>query len=79
MADASPSGSGIQDPPSSIHDPRSAAPPLLLGSHLDTVIDAGKYDGALGVLIVIAANQPAVLLHKLILACVVLLRCLFGL
>jgi hypothetical protein len=30
-------------------------------------------------LIVIAANQPAVLLHKLILACVVLLKCLFGL
>lgn len=57
MADASPSGSGIQDPPSSIHDPRSAAPPLLLGSHLDTVIDAGKYDGALGVLIAIAALE----------------------
>jgi hypothetical protein len=30
------------------------------------------------VLIVIAANQPAVLLHKLILAGVVLLKCLFG-
>jgi hypothetical protein len=30
------------------------------------------------VLIVIAANQPAVLLHKLILTCVVLLKCLFG-
>ena len=26
-----------------------AAAPLLLGSHLDTVIDAGKYDGALGI------------------------------
>jgi allantoate deiminase len=32
-------------------------PPLLLGSHLDTVIDAGKYDGALGVLIAIAALE----------------------
>lgn len=31
--------------------------PLLLGSHLDTVIDAGKYDGALGVLIAIAALE----------------------
>ena len=31
------------------------------------------------VLIVIAANQPAVLLHKLRLTCVVLLKCLFGL
>ena len=25
-------------------------PPLLLGSHYDTVIDAGKYDGALGII-----------------------------
>ncbi len=31
--------------------------PLLLGSHLDTVIDAGKYDGALGVLIGLAALE----------------------
>jgi allantoate deiminase len=35
----------------------SSLPPLLLGSHLDTVIDAGKYDGALGVLIAIAALE----------------------
>ena len=28
---------------------------LLLGSHLDTVRDAGRYDGALGVLVAIAA------------------------
>ncbi len=34
-----------------------AARPLLLGSHIDTVIDAGKYDGALGVLIAIAALE----------------------
>jgi allantoate deiminase len=32
-------------------------PPLVLGSHLDTVIDAGKYDGALGVLIALAALE----------------------
>ena len=57
MADAQPSGSGINDPPSTIHDLRSPASPLLLGSHLDTVIDAGKYDGALGVLIAIAALE----------------------
>lgn len=31
--------------------------PLVLGSHLDTVIDAGKYDGPLGVLIAIAALE----------------------
>ncbi|WP_035611665.1 M20 family metallo-hydrolase [Haloferula sp. BvORR071] len=33
------------------------ARPLVLGSHIDTVIDAGKYDGALGVLIAIAALE----------------------
>jgi allantoate deiminase len=30
---------------------------LLLGSHLDTVRDAGKYDGALGVFVALAAAQ----------------------
>ncbi|HZT47819.1 MAG TPA: allantoate amidohydrolase [Hyphomicrobiaceae bacterium] len=30
------------------------APAIMLGSHIDTVIDAGKYDGALGVLAAIA-------------------------
>ena len=33
--------------------PDSAAPTLLMGSHLDTVRDAGKYDGILGVLLAI--------------------------
>ena len=33
---------------------RPNAPALLLGSHLDTVLDAGRYDGALGVLAAIA-------------------------
>jgi allantoate deiminase len=33
------------------------APVLLLGSHLDSVRDAGKYDGPLGVLVAIAAVQ----------------------
>ena len=32
-----------------------AAGTLLLGSHLDTVRDAGRYDGALGVLVALAA------------------------
>ena len=27
----------------------AGAPALLLGSHIDTVVDAGHYDGALGV------------------------------
>lgn len=63
IADASPSGSEVRDPPSTICHLPSPAPapapasPLLLGSHLDTVINAGKYDGALGVLIAIAALE----------------------
>ncbi|MET0511055.1 MAG: M20/M25/M40 family metallo-hydrolase, partial [Thermoleophilaceae bacterium] len=36
------------------------APSLLLGSHLDTVPDAGRYDGALGVLAGIAAVERLV-------------------
>jgi hydantoinase/carbamoylase family amidase len=32
----------------------SGAPALLLGSHIDTVRDAGRYDGTLGVLLAIA-------------------------
>ena len=36
---------------------RPDARPLLLGSHLDTVIDAGKYDGALGIVVAIAAME----------------------
>lgn len=27
------------------------APALLIGSHYDTVFDAGKYDGALGIIV----------------------------
>ncbi|KAK9829855.1 hypothetical protein WJX72_008267 [[Myrmecia] bisecta] len=38
-----------------------SAPVLLLGSHYDTVVDAGKYDGALGILVGIAAIKAAVL------------------
>ena len=34
-----------------------AAKPLLLGSHLDTVIDAGKYDGPLGIIAVLATLE----------------------
>jgi allantoate deiminase len=33
---------------------RPDAPAIMLGSHLDTVLDAGRYDGALGVLAAIA-------------------------
>ena len=31
------------------------APVLLMGSHYDTVIDGGRFDGALGVLVAVAA------------------------
>lgn len=37
--------------------PRRGARTLLLGSHLDTVRDAGKYDGPLGVLVALAAME----------------------
>jgi allantoate deiminase len=49
--------SPIPNPP--IPNPPIPNPPipLILASHLDTVIDAGKYDGALGVLIAIAALE----------------------
>jgi len=29
----------------------ASAPALLLGSHYDTVYDAGKFDGALGIIV----------------------------
>jgi hydantoinase/carbamoylase family amidase len=35
----------------------AAAGTLLLGSHLDTVVDAGRYDGMLGVLVAIACVE----------------------
>lgn len=37
--------------------PRPGAPALVLGSHLDTVPDAGSYDGMLGVLMAIAVAE----------------------
>lgn len=36
-----------------LEGPRPDAPALVLGSHLDTVVDAGRYDGMLGVLLAI--------------------------
>jgi allantoate deiminase len=38
---------------------RGEGPVLMLGSHLDTVIDAGRYDGPLGVLVAIEAAERA--------------------
>jgi allantoate deiminase len=38
---------------------RGAGPALMVGSHLDTVRDAGRYDGPLGVMVAIAAAQRA--------------------
>ncbi len=37
--------------------PRADAPRLLIGSHIDTVRDAGRYDGAFGVLAGLAALE----------------------
>src|SRR3954453_20820632 len=36
---------------------QAGAKTLLLGSHLDSVIDAGRYDGPLGVLVALACVQ----------------------
>jgi allantoate deiminase len=35
----------------------AGAPAIMIGSHLDTVVDAGRYDGGLGVLAAIAAVE----------------------
>ena len=37
------------------------APAVLTGSHYDTVVDAGKYDGALGIICAIAAIKAVLL------------------
>ena len=43
---------------SGLHDsPNAVTKTLLLGSHLDTVRDAGKYDGPLGVMIALACVE----------------------
>jgi allantoate deiminase len=39
------------------HGGEQGAPELLLGSHIDTVRDAGRYDGVLGVLVAIAVVE----------------------
>ena len=47
-----------KSPKSKVQSPKSSAQKiLLLGSHLDTVRDAGKFDGPLGVLVAIACVQ----------------------
>lgn len=38
----------------------ATAPALVIGSHYDTVKDAGKFDGALGILVGIAAVKALV-------------------
>ena len=45
---------------------RPGAPALLLGSHIDTVRDAGNYDGKLGVL---AGIEAVAALHAPASAC----------
>jgi allantoate deiminase len=37
------------------------APALISGSHYDTVMDAGKYDGALGIIVAIASVKATIL------------------
>lgn len=45
------------DAAGNINGRRGTGPALLLGSHLDTVPDAGSYDGMLGVMIAIAVAE----------------------
>ena len=47
-----------------VHGADPNAKVLVIGSHLDTVKDAGKYDGALGVIVGIAAVKATVLEAK---------------
>ena len=44
-----------------INSANASATVLLIGSHYDTVYDAGKYDGALGIVVGIAAAKALVL------------------
>jgi allantoate deiminase len=46
-----------EDPLGNLIGRRGSGPALMVGSHLDTVIDAGRYDGPLGVLIGIEAAE----------------------
>ena len=46
-----------EDPVRNLIGRRGDVPALMLGSHLDTVIDAGRYDGPLGVLVAIEAAE----------------------
>ena len=49
--------SSLASEPAGACEARRARPVLLLGSHLDTVRDAGIYDGPLGVLVAIAVVE----------------------
>lgn len=46
-----------------VDGPNRTAPALLLGSHMDTVLDAGKYDGVMGVVCAIAALKGLLARH----------------
>ena len=46
-----------EDPLRNLIGRRGDGPVLMLGSHLDTVVDAGRYDGPLGVLVAIEAVE----------------------
>ncbi|XP_048503756.1 allantoate deiminase 2 isoform X2 [Beta vulgaris subsp. vulgaris] len=43
----------------------ASAPALLMGSHMDTVVDAGKFDGALGIISAISALKVLKVTEKL--------------
>jgi allantoate deiminase len=47
----------VHGPRSTVHSSRSGEKVLLMGSHLDTVRDAGRFDGTLGVILAIACVE----------------------
>ncbi|KAL2900681.1 Allantoate deiminase 2 [Bienertia sinuspersici] len=44
----------------------ASAPALLMGSHMDTVVDGGKFDGALGIVSAISAMKVLKVTEKLV-------------
>lgn len=41
----------VSESVSALAGPDPEAPALLIGSHYDTVYDAGQYDGAMGIIV----------------------------
>ena len=58
-----------------INGQNSTGPVLLIGSHYDTVKDAGRFDGALGILAGIAAVKALILEVQCVYKCINCICC----